>query len=90
MHCLPLPAPACYCQVRLDGPPALLSRLSASGAIRLDTGVLNLVATQFSLDREHANKVVFAGEMGLDPLLDVMLVSGDLRAVVQVRGGEGV
>ncbi len=49
----------------------------------MDGGVVNLVATQFTLDREHASRVVFSGEPGLDPTLDIVLQSPDLRAAIQ-------
>lgn len=37
--------------------------------------------------REHVNRIVFLPEAGLlDPVLDVVLASGDLRAIVAGRG----
>lgn len=70
-------------QVTLNG-PADVNRIVPVGIINLESGVLNLVATQFSLDREHANQIIFIPEQGMDPVVDVVLASGDLRAVVQV------
>lgn len=60
--------------------------LQPSGVMRLDSGVLNLVATQFALARDHANSLTFSPETGLDPLIDLALVSADLRASIQVGG----
>ncbi|GLC76606.1 hypothetical protein PLESTF_001804400 [Pleodorina starrii] len=45
--------------VTLSG-PADPERLQPVGAIQLDSGTLNLVATQFVLDREHDNRIIFA------------------------------
>jgi hypothetical protein len=44
------------------------------------------VATQFSLDREHVNRILFLPGAGADPYVDVVLTSGDLRAAIQGRG----
>ncbi len=72
-------------QVSLSG-PADMRLLSPSGAIILDSGTLNLVATQFVLDRDHTNRILFFPESGLtDPTLDIVLLSGDLRAVLAGR-----
>lgn len=113
---LPPPPP----QVTLNG-PADPARLQPSGQVVLESGTLNLVATQLSLDRQHNNRIVFAptasggGEQGaqaggggagggggggdegsgksgggaaaIDPMVDVVLLSGDLRAAIQVRVG---
>lgn len=70
-------------QVSLSGPADPL-RVQSSGTLNLDAGALNLVATQFVLDREHANRIVFQPELGLDPIVDVLMLSGDLRAAIQV------
>ncbi|GIL58076.1 hypothetical protein Vafri_13264, partial [Volvox africanus] len=45
--------------VTLNG-PADPKRLQPSGTVHLDSGTLNLVATQFILDREHDNRIIFA------------------------------
>ncbi|GAX75992.1 hypothetical protein CEUSTIGMA_g3435.t1 [Chlamydomonas eustigma] len=67
--------------------PADPAKLTAAGEVTFESGTLNLVATQFTLDREHSNRIVFSSEQGmLDPMLDVVLISGDLRASVQGRG----
>ncbi|KAL6762521.1 hypothetical protein V8C86DRAFT_606614 [Haematococcus lacustris] len=72
-------------QVVLHG-PADPAQLRPSGVISLDSGTLNLVATQFSLDRERPNRLLLSPESGLDPWLDLALTSGDLRATVLGRG----
>lgn len=46
---------------------------------------INLVATQLVVDREHANRVVFTPETGMDPAIDLALVGSQLRALVQGR-----
>ncbi|KAL6785562.1 hypothetical protein ACKKBF_B00775 [Auxenochlorella protothecoides x Auxenochlorella symbiontica] len=56
-------------------------RLRARGRLSLPGGDLNLVATQLSLDREHANALVFAGDP--DPRVDLVLLGGDLRVAIQ-------
>jgi len=72
---------------RLDvsGRPSEPGGLGVSGVIRLDNGTLNLVATQFAVDRNHPNTLTFTPEAGLDPALDVALTSAELRALIQGR-----
>lgn len=72
-------------RLALSGNPAAPNGLAASGSIRLEGGVLNLVATQFRLEREHPNTISFSPEAGLDPMLDVALSSSELRAVINGR-----
>ena len=70
----------------LNGAPAGPGGVVPSGVLRLENGVLNLVATQFRLDREHPNTLTFTPEAGgLDPVLDLSLVSADLRASISGR-----
>lgn len=69
----------------LSGNPAQPNGLLPSGVIRLEGGVLNLVATQFRLERDHPNSITFSPEAGLDPLLDLALSSSELRAVIAGR-----
>jgi hypothetical protein len=69
----------------LSGNPAKPNGLLPSGVIRLEGGVLNLVATQFRLERDHPNSITFSPEAGLDPLLDLALGSSELRAVIAGR-----
>lgn len=59
--------------------------LSPSGIIRFDSGDVNLVATQLSLNPEYPNRAIFVPEHGLDPTLDVSLVAPDLKAMIQGR-----
>lgn len=54
--------------------------LRVAGAVHLDGGEVNLVATQLVLDREHANRAVFTPSRGLDPLLDLRLRGAEARA----------
>lgn len=74
-------------QVTLHG-PMRPDALVAAGALTLESATLNLVATQFVLDRDHDSRILFLPDPGgvLDPVLDVVLVSGDLRAVLAGRG----
>lgn len=71
--------------LHLSGNPAQPNGLLPSGVIRLEGGVLNLVATQFRLERDHPNSITFSPEAGLDPLLDLALSSSELRAVIAGR-----
>lgn len=84
--------------------PSLAPRaqVHVSGRLALPSGDVNLVATQLTLDREHANAITFAppggapGEAagaaapdaaaGVDPLIDLVLTGSDLRLTIQVRG----
>jgi hypothetical protein len=72
-------------RVTLHGDPAAPAGLRPAGRIRLEGGVLNLVATQFRLEREHPNTISFSPDAGLDPLVDVALSSSELRAVINGR-----
>jgi hypothetical protein len=71
--------------------PAHPDQVALSGALRLPGGEVNLVATQLELDREHANTIAFGGAgapPGVDPLVDVVLTSGDLRVAIRGRASE--
>eukprot|EP00879_Flechtneria_rotunda_P005399 GHRR01005689.1.p1 GENE.GHRR01005689.1~~GHRR01005689.1.p1 ORF type:complete len:594 (+),score=268.38 GHRR01005689.1:244-1782(+) len=70
----------------LNGNPAQPDGLVPSGTIRLEGGVLNLVATQFRLDRDHTNTISFTPDAGLDPILDFALNSSELRVAINGRG----
>ena len=59
--------------------------LSPSGIIRFDSGDVNLVATQLSLNPEYPNRAIFVPEHGMDPALDISLVAPDLKAMIQGR-----
>lgn len=71
-----LSSPACR--------PALQVRVR--GTVRLPSGDVNLVATQLALDREHANLITFHPDQlpGLDPVVDLVMLGGDLRVAIQV------
>ena len=69
-------------EVEISG-PANATGLRPSGTIQFDSGDINLVATQLSLNREHPNCAVFVPEQGLDPTLDVSLTGADLNALIQ-------
>lgn len=77
-------------EIVLYGPVDDLSRLAPQGVLELESGSLNLVAARLELDREHANRLVFTPSEGgaggglMDPYVDVVLTSGDLRAAIQV------
>jgi hypothetical protein len=69
-------------EVEISG-PANATGVRPSGTIQFDSGDINLVATQLSLNREHPNCAVFVPEQGLDPTLDVSLTGADLHALIQ-------
>lgn len=72
-------------RLAVSGRPAEPNGLGVSGVIRLDNGALNLVATQFVVERGHPNSLTFTPEAGLDPALDIALTSQELRALIQGR-----
>ena len=49
---------------------------------------INLVAAQLMLDREHVNRIVFDGQEGLDPIVDLSLRGGQIRALIQGRASK--
>jgi len=72
--------------------PAHPDAVAIEGVLRLPSGDVNLLAAQFELDREHANTLKFGGvgaaPSGIDPLVDLVMVSGDLRVSVRGRASE--
>lgn len=58
--------------LRLDG---ALGALRPSGTISLRSGQVNLVTTQFNLDRRFDQTAIFRPNEGLDPFLDVQLIA---------------
>jgi len=71
-----------------SGPPHP-DAVSVEGVLRLPGGDVNLVAAQLELDREHDNTLTFGSSgVGVDPLVDVVLTSGDLRLSVRGRASE--
>ncbi|KAL0047976.1 hypothetical protein WJX82_004829 [Trebouxia sp. C0006] len=69
-------------QVDITG-PADANKLQLQGTIKLDSGEVNLVATQLVLDREHTNRLVFVDGQGLDPNMDLKFRGPNLRALIQ-------
>jgi hypothetical protein len=69
----------------ISGCPAASAGVSLLGVLRLEGGSLNLVATQFRLDREVPATITFTPEGGPDPILDLALVSSELRATLAGR-----
>lgn len=75
--------------------PAHPESIEISGALKLPSGEINLLAAQFELDREHENMILFvpSGEgnrssSGIDPLVDVALSSGDLKVSINGKASE--
>jgi len=52
-----------------------LADIQPTGTIELQTGEVNLFASQFRLDRGAPNTATFTPENGLDPILDVELLA---------------
>lgn len=50
-----------------------LDKLEPDGTIKVQFGLVNLLSTQFSLDRSRANLVRFIPTQGFDPELDIQL-----------------
>ncbi|KAL3160063.1 hypothetical protein ABBQ38_009778 [Trebouxia sp. C0009 RCD-2024] len=69
-------------QVNVTG-PADPHKLQLQGTIKLDSGEVNLVATQLVLDREHPNRLVFEEGQGLDPNINLKFRGPNLRALIQ-------
>ena len=49
--------------------------ISPNGTIYLKQGQVNLFATQFNLQRDYDNRAVFSPTRGLDPYIDVRLIT---------------
>ncbi|KAK9862508.1 hypothetical protein WJX84_009406 [Apatococcus fuscideae] len=54
-----------------------------AGTVHLDSGEVNLLATQLVLERDHPNRLMFQPEDSLDPVLDIALRGADLRALIK-------
>jgi hypothetical protein len=67
-------------------------KLVVDGTMRLLSGEVNLVAAQLELERDHANVLTFVGGSGslpgVDPLVDLVLKSGELQVAVRGRASE--
>ena len=71
--------------------PATPKGVGVEGVLKLLGGDINLVAAQLELDREHVNTIVFSGEPGIsaiDPIVDVVLASGDVKVAVLGKASE--
>ena len=82
--------------------PAHPDTISITGSLKLPSGDINLLAAQFELDREHENLILFGpvpgeqgqggrapvGSVGIDPLVDVSLNSGDLKVSITGKASE--
>ena len=76
--------------------PAHPDSVAVEGVLKLPGGDLNLVAAQLELDREHSNTLTFGSTLGgassassgVDPVVDIVLTSGDLRLSVLGRASE--
>lgn len=79
--------------------PAHPDSISVTGSLKLPSGDINLLAAQFELDREHENVILFGpvpGEqtqggrapVGIDPLVDISLNSGDLKVSITGKASE--
>ena len=58
--------------------PADPEMLRTTGAINLGPGVVNVFATQFTMDRNHSSRVAFSGDT-LNPHIDVAMASREFR-----------
>jgi translocation and assembly module TamB len=56
-----------------------VSQPRPEGTIQLKRGIVNLFTTQFRLSREHENIARFSPNRGLDPYLDVRLITSVLE-----------
>ncbi|KAF8400748.1 hypothetical protein HHK36_014048 [Tetracentron sinense] len=59
--------------------------IKPKGILTFENGVVNLVATQVRLKREHLNIAKFEPDLGLDPILDLALVGSDWQFRIQSR-----
>ncbi|MDJ1175995.1 translocation/assembly module TamB domain-containing protein [Roseofilum capinflatum] len=63
----------------INGP---LDDIRADGEIDINRGFINIIATQFRIDREHENKARFIPSQGLDPDLNLRLEA----SISEVKG----
>ncbi|KAJ0977840.1 hypothetical protein J5N97_013314 [Dioscorea zingiberensis] len=59
--------------------------IKPKGILSFENGDVNLVATQVRLKRDHLNIAKFEPELGLDPILDLVLVGSEWQFKVQSR-----
>uniref|UniRef100_A0A0D9UXI8 Translocation and assembly module TamB C-terminal domain-containing protein n=1 Tax=Leersia perrieri TaxID=77586 RepID=A0A0D9UXI8_9ORYZ len=55
------------------------------GALTFENGEVNLVATQVRLKNDHLNVAKFEPDLGLDPILDLVLVGSEWQFKIQSR-----
>ncbi|XP_020578996.1 uncharacterized protein LOC110023769 isoform X1 [Phalaenopsis equestris] len=55
------------------------------GVLMFENGDVNLVATQVRLKRDHLNIAKFEPDLGLDPILDLILVGSEYQFRIQSR-----
>lgn len=55
------------------------------GVLTFENGDVNLVATQVRLKRDHLNIAKFEPDLGLDPVLDLVLVGSEWQFSIQSR-----
>ncbi|CAL4951973.1 unnamed protein product [Urochloa decumbens] len=55
------------------------------GALTFENGEVNLVATQVRLKNDHLNVAKFEPDLGLDPVLDLVLVGSEWQFKIQSR-----
>ncbi|WOL15334.1 hypothetical protein Cni_G24115 [Canna indica] len=71
-------------ELELDG-VAHPKRIRPKGILTFENGVVNLVATQVRLKRDHLNIAKFEPDLGLDPTLDLALVGSEWQFRIQSR-----
>ncbi|KAF3326963.1 TamB, inner membrane protein subunit of TAM complex [Carex littledalei] len=60
--------------------------IKPKGILTFENGEINLVATQVRLKRDHLNIAKFEPDLGLDPILDLVLVGTEWQFRIQSRG----
>ncbi|XP_008378290.3 protein TIC236, chloroplastic-like isoform X1 [Malus domestica] len=71
-------------ELELNG-PAHPKLIRPRGVLTFENGDVNLVATQVRLKQEHLNIAKFEPEIGLDPMLDLVLVGSEWQFRIQSR-----
>ncbi|KAB2629418.1 hypothetical protein D8674_034213 [Pyrus ussuriensis x Pyrus communis] len=71
-------------ELELNG-PAHPKLIQPRGVLTFENGDVNLVATQVRLKQEHLNIAKFEPEIGLDPMLDLVLVGSEWQFRIQSR-----
>ncbi|KAJ3694159.1 hypothetical protein LUZ60_009639 [Juncus effusus] len=71
-------------ELELDG-TADPKGIKPKGVLSFENGEVNLVATQVRLKRDHLNVAKFEPDLGLDPILDLVLVGAEWQFKIQSR-----